>query len=79
VKVNTGGRSNILMAIYRPHSGTVEEFIDVIQGNLDRDPSLASSDICILGDFNVNLLDVESNHTKLLTGMLQSFHFYPTK
>ena len=38
VKVSIGGANYNIMAIYRPHSGTIEELINILQGCFDRDP-----------------------------------------
>ena len=48
------------MAIYRPHSGTVEAFLEELEPIL-QSPYLQNKRCCLTGDININLLDSNSS------------------
>ena len=74
VEVVNSNESLTFIGIYRPHSGTIVNFNSEITRVLNCD-RLKNKKICVLGDFNINLLQENiSNNTFVET--LQSFHFY---
>ena len=74
VKVTMATTNVILIGVYRPHSGTLENFNDYIVGILDSINSLSSNTCILTGDFNFDLLrcDLGSN---ILVNSLHSYHF----
>ena len=66
-----------VVGIYRPHLGTIEQFVTELKQIVETDTLGRRERICIAGDFNVNLL-LESNDsvTNFITCM-HSCHFVP--
>ena len=46
----------MIVAIYRPHSGSVSNFTAALL-DLLQDPRLSKRRVCIVGDLNINLVD----------------------
>ena len=66
----------IIIGIYRPHSGTIENFSSTIE-SIITDP-LVRNRICIcLGDVNINML-AEDAHLSIFSQTMYSYHFVPT-
>ncbi|XP_041463802.1 uncharacterized protein LOC121414811 [Lytechinus variegatus] len=61
VEVVIPGQSNFIVGVvYRPPQSSVENFTDELQDLLSN-PVLHSKRVCLLGDFNINLLQYGSN------------------
>ena len=68
----------IIMGIYRPHSGTILEFTEQLDGMCDP-PIVQNSKIVILaGDFNINILDSSNLPVSNFMSTMQSKYFIPT-
>ena len=65
------GSKFVIFAIYRPHSGNHEKFISVLIDLLN-DTLLHGKKIILLGDFNINILDDDSNTVQLLINELHA-------
>ena len=75
VKVNLGLEIWYLLSIYRPHSGTPEEFLQNITEILDF-PQIQNRKIMITGDLNIDLLK-ECPSAEDTINFFQSYHFLP--
>ena len=64
-----------IFGIYRPHSGTIQSFNDILSSILD-DQSCRSKLCVLLGDFNINLLSDDSAINSFMHN-LHSHHFLP--
>ena len=65
-----------IIAIYRPHIGTLEGFTEIIE-SIIHDNILAKQKLCLAGDFNLNLLNLENNNISNFIYNLRSLHFFP--
>ena len=65
------------VAVYRPHCGTVENFVDRLC-EIVCDQSLQNKKIVLLGDMNINLCLDNSRDVCAFTCELQSMGFLPT-
>ena len=75
VCVHFNGAKNFIFGIYRPYSGTVENFICSLT-NILNNRKISNKPSFILGDFNINILD--SNHfSENFVNSLHSLHFLP--
>ena len=59
-----------IVGIYRPHSGTVEHFITELIAICESSYIGIADRLCILGDFNVNLLDNDSDSVLALVNFM---------
>ena len=75
VEVNLYSEKIFIIGVYRPHSGTTEEFISALNLILES-PELRNQTIYILGDLNLNLL-CESIQTNSFIDNMYSYHFVP--
>ena len=66
-----------LIGIYRPHSGSKNDFTSALEMILQNN-CLRNSKICLMGDFNLNTLDQSSPEVHNFENMLNSFHFFNT-
>jgi exonuclease III len=75
----TIGRTTELsvFGIYRPHSGTIENFTETLNELFYKYNRIATDRVVLLGDFNANLLDVDSATINALSNFLRTFHFVP--
>ena len=64
-----------LVAIYRPHSDSISNFSDHLNSILGND-SLKDNSL-LIGDFNINLLDQESNEVVYFSSTMRTFNFMP--
>lgn len=77
VEIIINNKPIIIVAIYRPPSGSLIDFIDSMVSILS-DVKLLRKDIIIAGDMNVNLLKVQSDPSVTnFIGTLQSLNFIP--
>ena len=74
VKIVSNDDSFYIIGIYRPHSGTIENFsnelIQILTNQL-----LKNKKCCLIGDFNINLL-IENSTNSSFVETLHSLHFY---
>ena len=77
IKFQVRSYTYYVVAIYRPHSGTVQEFCNALRDVFVRLPNLSSSRVALIGDFNVNLLHQDLN-VRTLCEFLRSYFFIPT-
>ena len=73
VKVACGSESVVLLGIYMPHSDSIINFSDRIVTSLVG--SLCNSRVYMIGDFNADLLDIDSNCVTYLTNSRNQLHF----
>ena len=75
IEVILNNKPVILIGIYRPHSGTIFNFNNVLNSILDN--NTIRGKLCILlGDFNINILNDDVPVNSFIHN-LQSGHFYP--
>ena len=75
VKVILNNDILVIAGIYRPHSGTIEGFIDELR--ILFNSSLVGDCRCIIaGDFNINLCS-QSNDVQRFIEFMQSYHYLP--
>ena len=76
VEVVYGGDNFVIFAIYRPHSGSIEEFsiqLDrMLQSNI-----LRGKTVIVVGDLNVDLLKVNNNQTSNFVDSMRSLNYLP--
>ena len=77
VKVDMNGSYMIIIGIYRPHGGSVENFISTLESFIDNPIVRSSKLVIITGDFNINLINENSPETQNLTTLMHSKHFLP--
>ena len=65
-----------VIAIYRPHSDSIFNFCECLNALLSN-PSI-STDVCLLGDLNINLLNVEDREVIHFSTLMRSFNFIPS-
>ena len=63
-----------ILAIYRPHSGSIAAFTDSLEIILNNS-EIHNSNICLMGDFNANILNENCVQSSNLTQLLSSYHF----
>ena len=74
VKIVTNDDSIFIIGIYRPHSGTIENFSKILIRILTN-PILQGKKCCIIGDMNINLL-IDTSINSSFVETLHSLHFY---
>ena len=67
--LNKEAKDLLLCAIYRPPSGNVATFCDVLTSTLDEIGNDFNKEIFIMGDFNINYHDKNNSDTQLLLQM----------
>ena len=71
-------RSLLILGVYRPHIGTVENFTTAV-GRMLSHPIIRGSYLSIVaGDMNINLCDSSNSSINLYETCLSSFNFFPT-
>ena len=76
VELVVDGEIYVILAIYRPHSDSVENFTSVLLGLLNRD-SVRNRKVILLGDLNIDLLSLDCNNINSFIHDLQSLHYLP--
>ena len=77
VKIQMNGHYLIIIGIYRPHGGSVENFISALESFIDN-PIVRNSKLAVItGDFNINLINENSSETQNLTSLMYAKHFLP--
>ena len=71
------GKIMYIVGIYRPHSGTIENFTNCI-GMLLNNTRFSKNKTILAGDFNIDLLNAPSPDVSLFSSTLYSMHFLPT-
>ena len=77
VKIGRADDSIIVIGIYRPHSGTVENYTTALETLLN-DNELRDHLVIIAGDFNINLTDTTSDCVNNFSSAMNSLHYIPT-
>ena len=62
-----------IVAVYRPHSGTIENFTDEFETVIQ---TSRNSRWCLAGDFNLDLMK-QNNEILRFVNMLHTYHFFP--
>ncbi len=76
ITISTVGRPTMLIAIYRPPSTSIKDFLTELASLLCcLDKYSKDFDLCLVGDFNINLL---ANNCPDFTNLLLSYSLYPT-
>ena len=76
VELEYNGEKFIILAVYRPHSGTVEDFNTNIDSML-QSAAVRGKSVIVLGDMNVDLLKYNSPHVVAFRDTMQSYSFFP--
>ena len=76
VKISVNNKHLFICGIYRPHSGTIDNFTSSIDQILDSD-TLSNAQCIFAGDFNANLRCNDSEVERLILTM-QSHHYLQT-
>ena len=76
VYMQVGGEGLYVLAVYRPHSGTIAEFGTAIQSLLNC-TRLMGKRVVVVGDFNLNLLNTENASINQFIYDMHSLHFVP--
>ena len=76
VKVNlVGGNHFFLLGLYRPHSGTREEFTALLDQILNSN-ELRDKKCVLIGDYNINMLSDDESVANFMN-TLNSYHYFP--
>ena len=78
VRIKLNNVCLFIIGIYRPPSGAVDELTDWLGEAINSAGSSGSNRICLLGDFNVNLLNIESVQVCRFVNVLQAYNLIPT-
>ena len=65
-----------ILGIYRPHSGSIQNFIEILSSFFDSNANLTRSLCICMGDFNINLLNDQAPTNSFINNMY-SHHFVP--
>ena len=66
-----------LVIVYRPPSGSIQEFFENLHEQLAK-VQISNNSCFVLGDFNINMLDMESSVTSQLLNLCMSYGLFPT-
>ena len=77
VKVQLNHEFLLIIGIYRPHSGTVLNFIETLESFYEHPDFLKSWPVFIAGDFNINILSENNSNVIIFMSSLQSNFFLP--
>ena len=76
VKISSSSSNIILCGIYRPHSGTIENFTISLESILEH--NIFGNSTCIIGgDYNINMFS-ECEHVDRFIDMMRSHHYIQT-
>ena len=78
VQVNLDEGYIISMGIYRPHSGTILEFTDQLDGVCNLPIVQNSKFVILAGDFNINIIDSSNLPVSNFMSTMQLKYFIPT-
>ena len=76
VAVEINKESHFILAVYRPHVGTILNFTEAISSILN-DACFTGKKVILTGDLNLNLLDSDNNHISNFMNEMYSLHFLP--
>ena len=71
------GKVYLFICIYRPPQGSINNFCTALNEILHQSKSNNYSDVFVFGDFNLNLLQHETDTVQQLINMMYSFSLYP--
>jgi hypothetical protein len=74
-KLNNG--DTYLVIVYRPPSGSIQEFFENFHEQLAK-VQISNNPCFVLGDFNINMLDMESLVTSQLLNLCMSYGLFTT-
>ena len=77
VSLKLGSITFFIIGVYRPHSGTIGELTDWLGETVSTIRAVNSHRICLLGDFNIDLLNVNNEAISVFVDSLQSYNFIP--
>ena len=75
VKVNLNKEEIIIVAVYRPHGGTIQGFTEELE-RIIHGLNLGSRRCLLAGDFNIRL-EQDSTENSIFTESMRSQHFFP--
>lgn len=78
VMMEINGTKMCVIGVYRPHSGTLEEFTAELGELFGQVDVVSRGKLCILGDFNANLLNVHCDRISTFINFMQSHHLIST-
>ena len=73
VRIKINDATFVIVFIYRPHSGTIENFTEAVSGMI----SQLGGKLCLVGDFNINLADTDCERIGMFKYTLQTYHSIP--
>ena len=76
IEVKIENDAFIILGLYRPQSGTIENFSSIIE-SIITDPLVRNKFCICLGDFNINML-AEDSRDSIFSQTMYSHHFVPT-
>ena len=76
VEVSSSTETFVVLAVYRPHSGTVELLCQQLD-EIIQSPQLNSKSIILLGDINADLLKQNDQNIVNFMTLMHSFNFLP--
>ena len=79
IKLKLTNISYHVIGIYRPHSGSVEDFIAELVTLFSKVTGFAHQNIILLGDLNINSLEEKSNKSQSLCYFMRSNCVIPVK
>ena len=75
--MKTSNKKLIIVCIYRPPLGSIENFLNQLDTILS-DEFLSNNIVIVSGDININLANIESEMVCNYTAVLNSYQFLPT-
>ena len=74
IKFKLYHRNFILISLYRPPSGSIVNFLEILESTL---LSISGKDniTCLTGDFNLNILNTLNGDVSKFLSLMHSFHF----
>ena len=77
IKLRLKPKDVYVVVLYRPPSGSVPAFLDILEEQLDKLPT-GSHPFFMLGDFNIDLNDMNSNTPMDFLQLCMSYSLFPT-
>ena len=76
-KISIGLKNVVLIGIYSPPAGLVENFISEMDQLLQNNLIKSADFVLLAGDFNINLSDTSSSTVNDYINCLNSIHYIP--
>ena len=76
VEITHDGDKFVVLAVYRPHANTIENFNEALL-NILHDDTLRGRSVVLLGDINIDLLKQDAPHVAAFVNFMQSVCFTP--